>query len=123
MRSRCLFSIVCLIVLALAFIGCGGSSGSCQGISLIVSPQNASADHAAVPPGNQVQFGASYKVPPGCAVATVVPQPVWTSSDPVNVIFSTQTNGLATCLNATPQSVTITANDHSMIATATLTCR
>jgi hypothetical protein len=100
-----------LIAIASLLVSCGGGTVDCGGLPLIVNPQSGSADHAALPPSNQVQFGASWKVPSGCAVAAVVLQPNWTTSDSVNTTIGSQTaaNGLATCTNATAQPAKITA--------------
>jgi len=69
---------------------------------------NATADHNAVAPGNEVLFSLSSTVKGNCPL---IPDSigVWSTADPVNTTISNQasTQGLATCLNATSTPATI----------------
>lgn len=86
---------------------CGGMSDTCI-ITAAITPSSATADHAAAAPGNQVQFVLSSTATGNCPL---VPDRVgvWSTSDPVNTTISNQapTQGLATCVNATPAAATI----------------
>jgi hypothetical protein len=104
--------------------GCGGygSTGACQ-ITAVITPPNASADHSAVPPGNQAQFSLQSSVSGNCPyIADKLG--TWSTSDPANTTISNQ--GLATCVNATATPATIsnsgTVRGHAY-ASATLTCQ
>jgi hypothetical protein len=127
-----------LLVMLLA-IGCGGSSNSSTGCSISainISPQLATADHLAAAPANSQVFLAFAQASQlsACVVATgAIQNAVWTVSDPVNASISNshdQLNanyGRATCMNATPAPVTVTAavpsdNGNTITSTATLTC-
>jgi len=119
------------IALALALVqlsGCGSNPNPCvygTSISILSDtnhvPVTGSADHSAAPPGNQFQFraeGSAYIVSGDhCAVPAVI-GPVnlnWTSSDPTDVTMDSSdsdTNGTATCVNATTGSVTVTGTPH-----------
>ena len=91
------------------------------------------ADHAAAPPGNQVTFTATLlNSGSNCPEVPTVMGDVdasWTTSDTVNTTITNQktnigTNGLATCVNATPTAATITATTTGGLkSTATLTCK
>lgn len=114
-----------LATLALLAAGCGGG-GPCHIRSVTVSPQNATADHTASPPGNQVQFNAT-------ADCICGGPPLWSVSDTTNVTIgpgglTDPHGGLATCLGATAGPVTVSAlligcNDDSASGTATLICK
>ena len=116
------------LVLAIALVllpSCGSNHTTCT-FTPGIAPSNGQADHAASPPKNQVQFSV---VAPSTGDCPLIVGQVgsWSTSDPVNTTISNEspTEGLATCLNATPSPVTI-ANDgqvlgHS-IASANLTC-
>jgi hypothetical protein len=97
-----------LLLLCALMATCGGSSGDTCMITTAITPQNATADHNAAVPGNEVQFLLSSTVKGNCPL---VPDflGVWSTSDPVNTTISNQapTQGLATCLNATPTPATI----------------
>ena len=97
-----------LLVLCGLMATCGGASDNCV-ITTAITPTSATADHNAAAPGNEVQFALSSSVKGNCPL---VPDRlgVWSTSDPVNTTISNQapTQGLATCLNATPTSATIT---------------
>ena len=117
------------IAAAASFTTCGSttSSSSCP-INAAVVPSSATADHTAAPPGDQVQFST---VVTGTGKLGVCPLVIaagsWTTSDPVNTAISNQpaTQGLATCLDATPSPATITYTgmvyEHTF-KPATLTC-
>ena len=96
-----------LLLLCALMAACGGSSGDTCMITAAITPPNATADHATVP-GNEVQFSLSSTVKGNCSS---VPDflGVWSTSDPVNTTIGNQapTQGLATCLNATPAPATI----------------
>ena len=111
-------------------LSCGGvtsvSGGGCS-ITASVVPSTATANHTAAPPGNQVQFSTSSKANgPGICPLFVIGGS-WTTSDPVNTSISNQpaTQGLATCLNATPSPATIGYTGEisgQPFTPATLTC-
>jgi hypothetical protein len=102
-------------------------------VGLGVAPNTATADHAAAPPGNKVQFVAGDTLPDGCIPR---PGPIrldlhWSVSDTANVTIGNTPNvdyGVATCVNATPAPVTVTATGKNerqatITGTATLTCK
>jgi hypothetical protein len=86
---------------------CGTSNNTCT-VSTAILPHNATADHSAAAPGNQVQFSFTSTEAGNCPK---VPDRagVWSTSDPVNTTISNQppTQGLATCLNVTSTPATI----------------
>jgi hypothetical protein len=122
------------LLLAIFCIGCGGKSQvDCTPLDLGVSPQTATADHAAAPPGNQASFIAFNGLRPGCPPT---PGPIrtdvkWSVSDTVNTKIGNTLNvdyGVATCINATPSPVTVTATGTNglgatITGTATLACK
>jgi hypothetical protein len=137
--KNCGFSRFSLFFLLLAVfgIGCGGKSQvvDCTPLDLGISPQTATADHAAAAPGNQVSFIAFNGLRPGCPPT---PGPIrtdlkWSVSDTVNTKIGNTLNvdyGVATCINATPSAVTVTATGTNGAGTgtlisgsATLTCK
>jgi hypothetical protein len=91
----------CMLMLAC------GSSSDCT-IHTAIIPPNATADHSAAVPGNQAQFSLTSTVRGNCPL---IPDQlgIWSTSDPVNTTISNQapTQGLATCLSATPTPATI----------------
>ena len=119
---------VTLFCLAFTSSGCGGFTTSSCTADAFVSPPNASADHTASPPGNQVQFSAVVKgSTDGCVMPLYIVPNAWTTSDPVNTSISNQstTGALATCLNATPSPATIgylNPAPGGQYKSATLTC-
>ncbi len=125
-------TVVASVVLMFPLAGCGSS---CFFGALSVSPPNATADHAAAPPGNQQRFLAfGTDLPPGCAaIASNLPNVTWSVSDQSKVGISNaqdQTFGVATCLGTTTAPVTVTAtlppglnNGRNATGTATLTCK
>jgi len=123
-------TLICVLL-----TGCGGTasssgritaSGNC--VNAAVIPSNAMADHTAAAPGDQVQFSLVVQPEPGGGVCPqFVTAGAWTTSDPVNTAISNQpaTQGLATCLNATPSPATITYTGTIFgvrFKPATLTC-
>ena len=115
-----------LLSSTLIAICCGTSSDTCV-ITTSINPQNASADHNAATPGNQVQFSLSSSEKGNCPLTPDFVG-VWSTSDPVNTTISNQapTQGLATCLNATSSPATITNSSTVGVRTyssTTLVCR
>jgi hypothetical protein len=125
---------------ALALAGCGlQSSMNCSPNTFTLSAVPASEpavepDHAAPPPGNQEQFSAFLtptSTKPGCALPQYIAkvQATWAVSDPADVAISSAaaTNGLATCLHATPKPVILTAsyaqNGVTETAITTMSCK
>jgi hypothetical protein len=122
--------------LAVLNTGCGGSPQppDCStAIALGVLPDSGVADHTAAPPGNKVSFFGFDVLPTGCIPR---PGPIrldlhWTVSDTANVSIGNTVNvdnGVATCINATPAPVTVTATGPNergatISGTATLACR
>jgi hypothetical protein len=129
---------VALLMLAVCAvcIGCGADvSGGCFITTINVSPQTATVNQNAAPPGNsQVFLAFQTGAPSGCAFTLAnLQNAVWTVSDPVNATISNshdQMNadyGRATCINAAPAPITVTAtvpsgNGNEVTASATLTC-
>src|SRR5260370_41099309 len=87
---------------------CGLTSSDACVITTAMTPLTGTADHNATAPGNEVQFSLSSSEKGNCPL---IPDfvGVWSTSDPVNTTISNQapTQGLATCLNATPTPATI----------------
>src|SRR5262249_42361992 len=117
--ARALVVLQFLALLIVSSAGCGGSPKPDCGvaIALAVAPPTATADHAAAPPGNKIQFVALDAIPPGCrpTPGPAVPRQdlKWTVSEPANVTIGNTPNvdyGLATCNNATAGTVTVTAS-------------
>ena len=126
-----------VLPLVLAIAGCGGKSTQmvdCSvALGLDVAPQTATADHAAAPPGNKASFVGADSVRPGCIPT---PGPIrldlkWSVSDTTNTSIGNTPNvdyGVATCINATPAPVTVTATGTNRLGstitgTATLACK
>lgn len=114
-------SLLLVSVPLFGFVGCGvGPSPTCTPKPyLTVSPIDATVDHTAAPPQNQVQFitteSENFYTSSGqfCAVPAVVSiaHPVWTNPQPQAISISSandQTNGLAVCTAATSGPVTLT---------------
>jgi len=124
-----------LIRLALAasaavMLSCGSGTGistSCNPTALTISPTTGTADHTALPPGNQVQYSGMLQYPSGCTVPAIVPILTWTTSDTTDISITggPANPAVATCLNATPQPATITAAlpTSGLKGTASLSCR
>jgi hypothetical protein len=128
MATACKLGLLAVFLLTFSW----GSDKTCQLVGLTVSPATATADHAAVPPANQVQFFAAAKVPKGCSIIQCVNcfRQTWSVSDPVKVSISNNAsdNGTATCLGATNGAVTVSAtapvgSNQTVTGTASLTCR
>lgn len=129
-----LLECVCIGLVLIVAVGCGGAA-NCGPVGVSVSPNTATADHTAAPPGNQQQFFASNSFPikQGCAAITaaILNNVTWSTSDPGDVsISNTQgsTYGVATCINAVSSPVTITATQPrqgggTFVGTASLTCK
>jgi hypothetical protein len=124
--------LISLITAALIATGCGQQS--CRLTGLSVGPPNATADHAASAPGNQVQFFETATVPKGCTHTACVncSGQTWTVSDPVNVSISNNAkdNGTAVCKGTTNGAATVTAtapagtgSTKTVTGTATLICK
>jgi hypothetical protein len=134
-RAVFIISLMCFAVAS----GCGNGGDpdppSCSPLpALRISPQTATIDHNASPPGNSQRFFAFAVSSPGCAVPLVNFTNVsWSVSDNTDVsISNTQgsTFGTATCVNATPSPVTVTAtlpasanSGKAASGTASLTCQ
>jgi hypothetical protein len=123
--------LMCAVLLLTA---CGGNAtpnGCIQSID--IEPGPAAADHTASPPGNQVTFRATLlNQGSNCPLRPTVIGDVdanWATSDTVNTAITNQktdvgTNGLATCVNATANPVTITASTAGGLkSSTTLTCK
>jgi hypothetical protein len=122
--------------LSAVFLGCAASQNqSCDLTSVLaVGPASATPDHSATPPGNQAQFQATvapYSSNPSCPIPQYILllQPTWTISDPLDAQISSAagTNGVATCMNAAANPITVsasyTSNGTTQTKTATLTCK
>jgi len=121
------FAFLLLFLLAGLSAGCGTSPNQRCVISTATLPQSATADHILLAPGDQAQFSLQSSAVGMCPeIPDVIG--VWSTSDPVNTSISNQTptQGLATCLNATTNPVTISnssrARGHSY-PSVTLTCK
>jgi len=126
------------LLLVVFGIGCGGKSSPPQvdctiALGLDVIPQSGTADHAAAAPGNQVPFFGADSTRPGCIPT---PGPLrtdlkWSVSDTVDTKIGNTLNvdyGVATCINATPAPVTVTATGTNRLGatitgTGALTCK
>jgi hypothetical protein len=128
---RFFLPLLCLIV---GGVGCGGTAPpDCStAVSLGILPTSGTADHLAAPPGNKVSFLGFDVLPQGCPPT---PGPIrqdlhWTVSDTANVTIGNTVNvdnGVATCVNAAPGTVTVTAtgpnrSGTTISGTAALTC-
>jgi hypothetical protein len=104
-KEPCLLS---LVFMCASMAACGGLSSDRCVVTTAITPVNATADHNAAAPGNEVQFSLSSTVKGNCPLVPAFVG-VWSTSDPVNTTISNQapTQGLATCLNATPTPATI----------------
>jgi hypothetical protein len=90
-----------VVFLSVSMAACGVSSDKCV-VTTAITPANATADHNAAAPGNEVQFSLSSTVKGNCPLIPDVVG-VWSTSDPVNTTISNEpsSQGLATCLHAT----------------------
>lgn len=110
----------------LATLCAGAANDSCS-ITTVITPLSASADHSAPAPGNQVRFVLASSVKGNCPM---IPDSrgTWTTSDPENTTISNDPNtaGLAVCLHATPNPVTIGNSSRvrgQAYPSATLVCK
>lgn len=113
------------MLLAVALVSCGTYNSACT-VQATVVPSEGRAYHSARPPGNQLQFSIHTATTGSCPLVVGHPG-AWSSSDPDNINISNQapTEGLATCVHATPSPATITNSGTVLgrpIASATLTC-
>ena len=111
-----------LLGLCFSVLNCGSSAGPCK-ITADIVPASATADHAAAPPGNEVQFSLQSSVSGDCPlVADKVG--VWSSSDPTTVPVNSE--GLATCQNGSVAVVATITNSSTVrgksYSPATLSC-
>lgn len=142
MKDRACYTSYLFFLLVSFFMvlnaGCGGTAAppppDCStAVALGIVPNSGAADHLAAPPGNKVSFFASDVLPDGCIPR---PGPIrqdlhWTVSDTANVSIGNTVNvdyGVATCINAAPAPVTVTATGPNergatISGTATLACR
>lgn len=134
-ETRWLPLILPLLLMGLSG-GCGGHSTPVDcavAVALGVLPSPTSADHLAASPGNKVSFVGFDVSPAGCPPT---PGPIrndlkWSVSDPANVTIGNTPNvdyGVATCVNATPAPVTVTATGTNsrgatLTGTSVLTCK
>lgn len=116
-----------ILLIVGAMTGCSGDSIDPCSITANIVPASASADHSAAAPGNRVQFSLVSNVQGSCPfIADVLG--AWSTSDPVHTTVSNKgpTKGLATCLQTTPTSVTIsnsgTVRGHKY-SSASLVCK
>ena len=100
--------LLALVFLCASMAACSGISSDRCVVTTAIAPVNATADHNATAPENEVQFSLSSTVKGNCSLTPDFVG-VWSTSDPVNTSLSNQapTQGLATCLNATPTPATI----------------
>ena len=134
------FSVLLVSALVGGLSGCGSSpsTGTCELTTVLnVEPTSATADHAAVPPGNQVQFkgGGYFTAPSGCGAPALAfaADAVWTNPDPNDITISSAadaTNGTAVCENATGGPVALSGTYTSVpgltgtvVRIVQLTCR
>jgi hypothetical protein len=107
--------------------GCGADSNSIGECSITVvvtvSPPSATVNHAAAPPGNQVQFvgTAAPTAPQGCPVPewVAIDYATWTNPDPTDIQISSandSTNGTAVCKAYTNGPVTLTGTFTQLVS-------
>ncbi len=119
--------------------GCAGNGtiGDCTLYTVItVNPTSATANHAAAPPANQVQFigtGGYAGTGSHCAIPALswIAYATWTNPDPADIQISSaqnSTNGTAVCLAPTNDAVTLTGTfpaiepSQSVTQSVQLTC-
>jgi len=129
MYTSRLFAGVCVGVMLLSTMCCGGNGPDCGVNGLNVGPSTATVDHMAAAPGNSQTFNASFQVKnnSGCpAVTAALVNSNWTVSDPsVHLSSSPSTHVTATCTAAVSNPVAITAtpaDGEMFIGKASLTC-
>jgi hypothetical protein len=96
-------------------------------ITTTITPLNATADHNADSPGNQVQFSLASSVKGNCPLIPDIAGE-WSTSDPENTTISNDpaNAGLAVCLHETPTPATITYSGRirgRTFPSATLDCK
>lgn len=115
-----------LLAAVTADCGCGGKPSLSCSINTVISvnPTSAVVNHAASPPGNQVQFGAiaSPTAPDGCPVPQWLANVygTWSNPDPTAITISSAndaTNGTAVCKAATNGPVTLTGTFTQLVPT------
>ena len=129
--------LIALFGCVLFLAGCGAAPNpgpQCDpSLQLRVTPAAATADHQAMPPGNQVQFSSveGDGIVSGCPINNVLrlAHPIWTNPAPLDLTISSAqdaTNGTAVCMSSTDGPVTLTATDSTVTpalsAQVTLTC-
>ncbi len=129
---RSLLKVVAVFVLAPTFVllSCGGGTMASCNISTSILPANATADHAAAPPANQVTFSVTSNVSGVCPMVADSAG-TWSTSDPTDVtltnISAQMSNTItATCVNATatPSSISNSGTVRGRtFPTAKLTCQ
>lgn len=115
-----------ILIFCASLSACAAVSDPCT-INTAIVPANATADHSAATPGDQVQFSLSSSVKGNCPL---LPDKLgsWSTSDPVNTTITNQTaaQAIVKCLNPTATSATIT-NSGSIrgrpFPAATLVCK
>ena len=126
-RMKAVYLLASMVLCAL-LASCSAASGNTCKITAAVTPSNATADHSAPAPANQVQFSLVSRVEGNCPL---IPdrEGSWSTSDPVNTAISSSqapNQALATCLNATTTVATITYNGTlygRSYSPATLSCK
>jgi hypothetical protein len=117
--------IVGLFTALLLLSGCSGNPAmTCSlTVEVQVSPTTATVDHAAAPPGNQVQFVgyARPTAPPGCAVPQwiAIDYATWSNPDPTDIQISSasdSTNGTAICKSPTNGPVPLTGTFTQLVS-------
>ena len=121
------FLLLLIFACAAAIISCGSGTTNCTPTTIVI-PASATADHTLVAPGNQVQFSTQFTGVPGCSYPNLIVVGTWSTSDSLNTSISndSSTRGLATCLNTTPNPVTVSYSGRDSgygFTPATLTCR
>lgn len=136
---HCSRSVVTLLAVLAALLGAGCGSSKQALVSVSVSPSTGTATHGSTnntvrfaAAGNYATYDRGYYGPNASAVCLIripdssrpLTQVTWSTSDPANT--SVDASGLATCINATAETATITAFTTEVCggekATATLTC-
>lgn len=123
--------VFAILLLGLALCaGCGGfviSSDGCLVAGVTIDPESAVIIHNASQPTNSVVFTAFTTTTPNSCFAPV--NVVFVTSDPsIATVTKTpgQNSGTVTCLQSSPNPITITAtamsNGKQMSSSATLTC-
>jgi hypothetical protein len=127
MRTFVRADLIAGLFIAITVIcGCGGNPvATCtDSIVVTVAPSSATVNHAAAPPGNQVQFVgyAAPTAPPGCPVPEwiAIDYATWSNPDPAAIQISSandSTNGTAVCEAPTNGAVTLTGTFTQLVLT------